>query len=138
LAAAAAVKEAERKAAERKKKRGKAKKYYAVAVGRSHGIFTDWDEIEGYVTTSTVSLAAFSRRSRAATRRSLGTPRSGVSTADAAGGETHPATTRAATRAVALGAAALGGGTGAPAAAEAATAAAAAAQRSQHRFEPRI
>jgi hypothetical protein len=49
LAAAAAVKEAERKAAERKKKRGKAKKYYAVAVGRSHGIFTDWDEVEGYV-----------------------------------------------------------------------------------------
>jgi hypothetical protein len=49
LAAAAAVKEAERKAAERKKKSGKAKKYYAVAVGRSHGIFTDWDEVEGYV-----------------------------------------------------------------------------------------
>ena len=49
VAAAAAVKEAERKAAERKKKKGKAKKYYAVAVGRSHGIFTDWDEVEGYV-----------------------------------------------------------------------------------------
>jgi hypothetical protein len=32
-----------------KNKKEKAKKYYAVAVGRSHGVFTDWDEVEGYV-----------------------------------------------------------------------------------------
>jgi hypothetical protein len=41
--------DAERKAADRQKKKGKAKKYYAVAVGRSHGIYTDWDEVESYV-----------------------------------------------------------------------------------------
>jgi hypothetical protein len=106
---------AKRKAAERKKKKGKAKKYYAVTVGRSHGIFTDWDEVEGYVngSRSTVSLAAFSRRSRATTRRSLGTPRCGASTADAAGAEFYPATTRAATKVVALGAAPRRGGTAA-------------------------
>jgi hypothetical protein len=33
--------EAERKVAERRKKKGKAKKYYAVAVGRSTGVYTD-------------------------------------------------------------------------------------------------
>jgi hypothetical protein len=33
--------EAERKLAEQRKKKGKPKKYYAVAVGRSTGIYTD-------------------------------------------------------------------------------------------------
>jgi hypothetical protein len=38
-----------RQAAERRTKKGKAKKYYAVAVGRSTGVYTDWDEVESYV-----------------------------------------------------------------------------------------
>jgi hypothetical protein len=41
--------EAKRKLAEQRKKKGKPKKYYAVAVGRSTGIYTDWDEVESYV-----------------------------------------------------------------------------------------
>ena len=41
--------EAERKLAERRKKKGKPKKYYAVAVGRSTGVYTDWDEVKSYV-----------------------------------------------------------------------------------------
>jgi hypothetical protein len=131
LAAAAAVKvkEAERKAAEWKKKGGKAKKYYTPSpladTTASSPIGTKSKA------TSTVSLAAFSRRSRAAARRTA------VSTADAAGGEIHPATTRAATIVVALGAGALGGDTDVPAAVEAAQQHQQ-QQRSQRRFERRI
>ena len=44
----AAEAEAKRKAAERKKKE-RPKKYYAVAAGRTRGIFTDWDEVEASV-----------------------------------------------------------------------------------------
>jgi hypothetical protein len=56
--------EAERKAADRQKKKGKAKKYYAAAVGRSHGVFTDWDEVESYVSGGFSGSAHRSFKSR--------------------------------------------------------------------------